>query len=61
MKYMFQYAEQFDRDLGRWQVGKVTDMGHMFELASEFTGKGLENWDVSSVVSMSASQHHSII
>jgi len=52
MKFMFDYARDFECDLGAWNVSSVTDMQGIFRDAHSFTGQGLENWDVSSVTIM---------
>lgn len=36
---------------------KVTDMSHMFKFASEFTGKGLQFWDVSRIQTFDSMFH----
>mmetsp|Transcript_2576 Transcript_2576/g.5844 ORF Transcript_2576/g.5844 Transcript_2576/m.5844 type:complete len:103 (-) Transcript_2576:877-1185(-) len=49
---MFRYANEFDQDLGDWDVSNVKDMSQMFHGAGYFRGKGLKNWNVSNVENM---------
>ena len=48
---MFVYAEDFNQDIGNWQVSNVTNMMEMFALAVAFN-QPIGNWDVSSVTNM---------
>ena len=52
MNYMFQYCENFNCDLSKWDVSNVKRMILMFQDCKKFEGKGLENWDVSNVINM---------
>lgn len=55
MSHMFEDCSEFNGNLGKWDVSKVEDMSYMFYDScddSEFEGNGLENWDVSSVITM---------
>jgi arylsulfatase A-like enzyme len=45
---MFLGAAAFDSDLGGWNVAGVLHFNGLFFGATSFTGRGLENWDVSS-------------
>ena len=44
--------EVFDPDLSTWDVSNVRDMGEIFAYNNKFTGRGLENWDMSMVTSL---------
>ena len=44
-------AENFNEDISRWDVSKVTTMRGMFACASAFNGN-LSLWDVSNVTTM---------
>ena len=46
---MFSYAKSFNGDLGKWDVSKVKKMYGMFNGCESFEGKGLENWQTSSL------------
>jgi surface protein len=46
------YDRQFNEDIGKWDVSKVTDMTAMFQNALEFN-QDLSLWDTSKVTSMS--------
>ena len=48
----FSYAKSFNGDLGKWDFSKVTKSYGMFNGARSFEGKGVENWDTSSLVDM---------
>jgi surface protein len=47
MEFMFTRCENFDSDLGDWDVSHVKDMGEMFKNCVKFSGKGLDNWNIS--------------
>ena len=47
MGYMFYGCRLFESDLSNWDVSNVESMVLMFENCSNFTGKGLDNWNVS--------------
>ena len=49
MKYMFFGCSKFNCDLSNWDVSNVEDMIGMFQNCKNFTGKGLEKWNVSNV------------
>ena len=55
---MFAYSSAFNRELGEWDVSSVTDMNHMFNKASGYTGKGIANRDVSSVTDTGYMLYH---
>ena len=48
---VFNKCINFDCDLSNWNVSKVKLMDNMFSYCAKFTGKGLENWDVSNLIS----------
>ncbi len=52
LKGMFQDAENFNDDIGHWDVSDVTNMSEMFAGADAFNGD-LSGWNVSSVTNMS--------
>lgn len=39
----------FDEDISAWDTSSVTTMVSMFQNAEEFTGTGINNWNVESV------------
>ena len=41
--------QNFDQDLSAWNTASVMDMSNMFRDSFNFTGSGLQNWDVSKV------------
>jgi surface protein len=53
MNGMFHSAYEFNRDLSRWDVSKVTNMDGMFYRAFEFN-QDISMWDVSQVRAMSS-------
>jgi surface protein len=52
MSWTFNEARSFDSDLSLWNTSRVTDMSYVFLGASSFTGKGVSNFDVRSVLDM---------
>ena len=46
---MFQSANNFDADIGNWDVSTITDMGSMFHFATNFNGD-ITGWNVSNVI-----------
>ena len=46
-KGMFMECENFDADLSRWKFRYIFNIDSMFERCTNFTGKGLEKWNVS--------------
>jgi surface protein len=50
MARTFSNATAFDKDIGLWDVSKVTNMGSMFNGAGSFNWN-LSGWDVSKVTS----------
>ena len=51
MSCMFISSYYFNCDLSKWDVSKVKLMDNMFSYCVKFTGKGLENWNVSNLIS----------
>jgi surface protein len=51
LEYAFCNAENFNYDIGAWNVSNITDMRFMFDGASTFT-QDISNWDVSKVNNM---------
>ena len=49
MQSMFNYANDFNQNVGDWDVSAVTDMGYMFKQADAFN-QDIRNWDVSASV-----------
>ncbi len=54
MREMFEDAISFDGDLGDWDVSQVLTLYRTFYNATSYTGKGITNWDVSSLHSKSS-------
>ena len=44
--YMFGGCNNFDGDLSNWNISKAAHINGMFESCENFTGKGLDKWDV---------------
>jgi hypothetical protein len=51
MEFMFDFATNFECNLGKWDVSKVHLMRGMFRDADAFTGQGLSNWTTTSLTS----------
>jgi hypothetical protein len=51
MEFMFDFATNFECNLGKWDVSKVQVMRGMFRDADAFTGQGLSNWTTTSLTS----------
>ena len=49
---MFEWCENFDSDLSKWNVSNVTDTTNMFNGCKNFKGKGLDKWDASNITEM---------
>jgi surface protein len=49
---MFAGAEDFDGNIGTWDVGGITDMSFMFYRALSFNRGEIDGWDVSNVTNM---------
>ena len=49
MSQLFDDCVNFDCDLSKWAVSKLKYTDDMFLNCQSFTGKGLENWNVSKV------------
>ena len=53
MSNMFKECKNFNCDLSDWKLPKITSLYLTFYKCSNFTGTGLENWDVSNINDMS--------
>jgi surface protein len=51
MANIFQSATDFDGDLSSWDLSSCTQLVSAFRFTNNFTGGGIENWDVSKVIS----------
>jgi surface protein len=52
---MFRSADNFNQNIGNWNVSSVTDMSGMFNLANQFDNGGsdtIKNWNTSAVTNM---------
>lgn len=50
---IFRGCDNFDADLSRWKFNDcLEDVSDMFTFCKNFTGKGLENWDVGKIRNM---------
>jgi surface protein len=54
---MFHLAQDFNKDIGIWDVGNVKNVSNMFSTAWSFK-KDIGNWDVSNVTDMSHMFHN---
>ena len=57
MSYLLKYAEDFNQEIGPWDVSNVTNMRAMLNRAKDFN-KDISDWDVSSVTNMRSMFHH---
>ena len=48
---MFSFSENFNQDIGKWNVSNVTNMRSMF-FGSEKFNSNIGNWDTSKVTNM---------
>ena len=51
MNAMFYSTKAFNQPIDKWDVSKVTDMGHMFRKSDAFN-QPIDKWDVSNVKKM---------
>ncbi len=51
MQSLFQNKQNFNQDIGNWDVSNVTEMNHMFFNSTSFN-QDIGNWDVSKVTGM---------
>ena len=49
ISWMFMNCENLDADFSNWNTKKLYDVEEAFKNCLKFTGKGLENWDISNV------------
>jgi Mycoplasma protein of unknown function, DUF285 len=52
MEKMLTGAIEFDANLSRWETSQVTNMAGMIAATANFSGIGLEYWDVGHVTTM---------
>jgi surface protein len=53
MKHLFAQYTKFNQDIGKWDVGNVTNMNGMFLLAINFN-QDINKWNVGNVTNMSS-------
>ena len=51
---MFYGCVNFDGDLSKWNTNNITSLQGTFQFCEQFKGNGLENWDVSNVITMNS-------
>jgi trimeric autotransporter adhesin len=54
MHRFMEHATVFDSNLSAWDTSQLSDVSYMFYWVSNFSGNGVEKWNVSNVVNMAA-------
>ena len=50
ISFMFYGCQNFNCDLSDWDVSKVIDISYMFKDCKNFKGKGLDHWNLQSLI-----------
>ena len=50
ISFMFYGCQNFNCDLSNWDVSKVIDISYMFKDCKNFKGKGLDHWNLQSLI-----------